>query len=101
MSPRRLFFLPAYVLARSQCSEPVLEKLVRPGESLAAFYPYGGTQVPNTNVWFVRMRAADLAPKRIVYRIEEGVGCHMLAMETYEVAAVISLADLEFLDDAE
>jgi hypothetical protein len=101
MTPRRLFFSDPYSLARAQCGEPTLAKLVRPAESLVAYYPTKGTQVPETQTWFIRMSAPGLAPMRVLYSIEDGVGCHLLAMEVYEVAATVPLAELEFLDETE
>jgi hypothetical protein len=39
--------------------------------------------------------------QRVLYSIEEGAGCYLLAMETYEAAVTVPLAELEFPDETE
>jgi|ERR1700674_1010144 len=101
MTPRRLIPSAAYTLARSQCSDEIHQKLIKPAESLIAYYPTGGTQVSGTKTWFVRMKAPKLPPLRVLYRIEDGVGCHLLAMEICDYPAPGPISDYQTLDDAE
>jgi len=97
MTPRRLIPSSPYSLARSQCSVEIYRKLVHPAESLIAFYPDGGSRVPGTRTWFVRTKAPGLPPLRVLYAIEEGVGCHLLAMEICEYPAPGPLGEYEVL----
>lgn len=101
MTPRRLIPSAAYALARSQCNDEIHHKLIKPAESLIAFYPTRGTQVSGTETWFVRMRAPSLPPLRVLYRIEERVGCHLLAMEIYDYPAPGPMSDYQTLNDPE